>query len=49
MDFYNFINSKAVREHLCKINWPIEPTAAAWLIWHWEGPIEEKLAGIEKE
>lgn len=45
MDFYNFINSKAVREHLCKINWPIEPTAAAWLIWHWEGPIEEKLAG----
>ena len=45
MDFYKFINSKAVREHLRKINWSIEPDAAAWLIWHWEGPIEEKLSG----
>ena len=45
MEFYKFINSKAIREHLRKINWTIEPDAAAWLIWHWEGPIEEKLAG----
>lgn len=43
MDFYKFINSKAVREHLRKINWQIKPAAAAWLIRHWEGPIEEKL------
>ena len=47
MEFYKFINSKAIREHLRKINWPIEPDAAAWLIWHWEGPIKEKIAGWE--
>ena len=44
MDYYRFINSKAIREHLQKLQWELTPLQVAWFVWEWEGPMEVRLA-----
>lgn len=48
MDIYRFINSKAVREHLRKLNWEFTSLEAAWFVWKWRGPVEERLAAWQE-
>lgn len=34
MDFYQFVNSRDIREHLRKLNYQFSSIEAAWLVWH---------------
>ena len=48
MDVYKYINSKAVREHLRKLNWEFTSLEAAWFVWKWRGPVEKRLAAWQQ-
>lgn len=48
MDVCKYINSKAVREHLRKLNWEFTSLEAAWFVWKWRGPVEERLAAWQQ-
>ena len=43
MDFTRFINSKDIAKHHKKIGYEYTPLEAAWLVWQYNGSLEEKI------
>lgn len=49
MDYFKYIHSGDVREHLRRINYPLSSLEAAWLVWENDiAPIKEKHAAWEE-
>ena len=49
MDYFKFIHSGDVREHLRRINYPLSSLEAAWLVWENDiVSIKEKHAAWEE-